>query len=217
VLGPTFYVINWFGVVVQWCGLEWAEKVIELDGERPDPLLRYVADGVVASGLQQMFDRPPWVGLFPDVWDVEQNIAQGAFIYAGLPLRCLRAQGRTPAWTRTWTRVLRDTEGTTTWHVSGWGKEPEKLAAPNPVLWSVRLTYPAGQANELVIVGAAAPKRVRVDGETLERADAGITPTTADTAVAHTGVGWRYINEKKALIVRFVSPQSGAAEVRLEW
>src|SRR5690606_33667422 len=31
VMGPTFYVINWFGVVVQWCGLEWALKVIELD------------------------------------------------------------------------------------------------------------------------------------------------------------------------------------------
>ncbi|MEP0841725.1 MAG: hypothetical protein HRF43_03325, partial [Phycisphaerae bacterium] len=124
VLGPTCYVVNWFGVVVQWCGLEWAQHVIELDADRPDPLLRKIADGVLASGLQQMFDKPPWVGLYPDVWDVEHNTAQGAFIFPRFQLRCLQAQRRAPVWTRTWTRILRSDDGKTRWHVSGWGPEP---------------------------------------------------------------------------------------------
>lgn len=216
VLGPTFYVINWFGVVVQWCGLEWAEKVIELDAERSDPLLRYVADGVVASGLQQMFDQPPWVGLYPDVWNVEQNLAQGAFIYAGLPLRCLRAQGRTPPWTQTWTRVLHEMNGTMTWHVSGWGKMYWDLPDPSTVSWTAKLEYPAGQANELVIAGAAAPKRVRVDGEELRRADVPATSPPADTIAAQTP-GWRYLSERKVVVVRFISPAGGKAEIRIEW
>jgi hypothetical protein len=160
---------------------------------------------VVASGLQQMFDKPPWVGLYPDVWDIQQNVAQGAFIYAGLPLRCLRAQGRTPAWTVPWTRVLRDREGSTRWHVSGWGTPPEEFAGPNAVAWSVRLSFPPGQANELMIAGAAMPKRVRVDGEVMEKTDAA------------SGAGWRYGREREAVMVRFVSPRSGEAEVRVEW
>lgn len=218
VMGPTFYVINWFGVVVQWCGLEWAEKVITLDADAPDPLLRYIADGVVNSGFQQMFDRPPWVGLYPDVWDIEHNLAQGAFIYATLPLRCLKAQGRAPLLATTWTRVLQTATGGPPWHVSGWGTPPEQIPPPNHVTWSVRLAYPAGQANELLIVGAPKPKRVRIEDVMLEeRAGENAAPATADTAVAHTTAGWRYVGEKKAISIRIISPPAGEATVRIEW
>jgi hypothetical protein len=218
VLGPTFYVVNWFGVVVQWCGLEWAQHVIELDADSPDPLLRYIADGVVGSGLQQMFDKPPWAGLYPDVWDIQQNTAQGAFIYAGLPLRCLRAQGRVPPWTKTWTRVLRDELGRMQWHVSGWGSPPQQLPAPNPVVWSVRLAYPPGQPNELLIAGVPAPRRVRIGDAILEAPTPATSPSpTADTAVAHAGAAWRCVSEKDAVVIRFTSPREGETDVRVEW
>lgn len=208
VMGPTFYVVNWFGVIVQWCGMEWAQKVIDLDADRPDPLLRYIADGVVLSGLQQMFDKPPWVGLYPDVWNLEQNLACGAFIYSGIPLRCLQAQGRVPQWTRTWTRILTSDNGRLRWHVSGWGKAPD-LRPPNATAWSVRLTYPAGQATELLIAGTEAPSHVLIDGDVLERYPAVPPPAKP---------GWQYIADKRVLVVRFNMPAKlDSAEVRIQW
>ena len=54
---------NWYGVIVQWVGLEWADQVIRLDAIRHDPLLRYIADGVVASGL----DRAGVLTMFIDI------------------------------------------------------------------------------------------------------------------------------------------------------
>ena len=40
VFGTSFYVVSWFGNAVQWCGVEWAEKVLLFCKERPDPLLQ---------------------------------------------------------------------------------------------------------------------------------------------------------------------------------
>jgi hypothetical protein len=202
VLGPTFYVANWFGVVVQWCGLEWAQHVIELDADRPDPLLRKIADGVVASGLQQMFDKPPWVGLYPDVWNVEQNVAQGSLIYAGLPLRCLQAQGHAPMWTRSWTRVLRSADGQLRWHVSGWGSAP-LLAAPTLPNWSATLVYLAGQPCELLIAGVGEPKQIMLGEEV-------ITNESGPTR-------WQYGKENRALAIRFITPDTGQATLHVTW
>jgi hypothetical protein len=208
VLGPTFYVINWFGVVVQWCGLEWAWKVIELDEDRPDPLLRYVADGVVASGLQQLFDRPPWVGLYPDVWDTQGNIAHGAFICAMLPMNCLRAQGRLPRWAKVWTRVLRGGKGTRRWHVSGWGK-PISLPPPgNDPSWTATLAFPSGQPNELILAGVEQPERVQVDRDLLDR----VAPGAKAEAEGH----WRYDPDRRAVVIRFRQP-APRSNVRISW
>ncbi len=187
VLGPTFYVINWYGVIVQWCGLEWAWKVIELDHERSDPLLRYVADGVVLSGLQQMFDKPPWVGLYPDVWDTQLNRAYGAFICSVIPMHCLEAQGRLPPWTEPWTRVLRN--GDQRWHVSGWGR-PVKLAEPDTT-WTATIEFLEDQPNELLIAGVEGPRSVRLDDKLLAP-----QPSPGTT-------GWKYDSDRRALLVRF--------------
>ena len=197
VMGTSCYVVNWFGVIVQWCGLEWAEKVIQLDQDRPDPLLRYIADGVVLSGLQQVLDRPPWVGLYPDWWNLEKNIASGALINAMLPMHCLQAQQAIPNWTRPWTRVLRDAEKKRRWHVSGWGR-PVRLPPPNgPRPWSPMIEYPPGQPNELIITGVDRPLRVKVADERLTELDADATPQQA---------GWRYSDEYRAVFLRFVQP-----------
>jgi hypothetical protein len=208
VLGPTFYVVNWFGVVVQWCGLEWAWKVIELDRDSPDWMLRQVADGVVRSGLQQMYDRPPWTGLYPDVWDLQTNRAQGAFICAQLPLACLQAQGHVPPWTKTWTRVVPAYGQRRFWHVSGWG-QPAGLAPPNSLAsWSVSLDYLPGQPNELIIAGPPRPRAVRLDDKTLE--------PFAPAKPNRTAVGWRYDEACPAIMLRFIQP-APQAEIQVEW
>jgi len=206
VFGPTFYVCNWFGVIVQWCGLEWAQHVIELDADRRDPLLRTIADGVAASGLQQMFDRPPWIGLYPDVWETRHNRALGAFINPRLLMRCLQAQGRLPAWTVPWTRILRDDPGKQRWHVSGWGK-PIALDAPvRTGSWSAQVDFLPGQPNELMVVGAAPPARVSVAGRELELHH-------GPTLTGHHS-GWWYDPDHRAVLVRFVQPDLRALEGR---
>lgn len=206
VLGPTFYVVNWFGVLVQWCGLEWAQKVIELDADRPDSLLRQVADGVVLSGLQQMMDREPWTGLYPDAWLLEQNIAQPALIYPGLILACRQAQGRLPSWSKPWYRVLRDQAGQQ-WHLSGWG-EPVELGDPGAADWSAAVTFLTGQPNELVLAGVdKPPDRVVVSGggqEELNRRQ------TLDQP------GWTFDPAKRAIFIRFVHVER-TARVQIDW
>jgi hypothetical protein len=207
VLGPTFYVVNWFGVVVQWCGLEWAQKVIELDAFHPDPLLRYIAEGVVASGRQQMFDKPPWTGLYPDVWDTQANIAHGALIYAGLPLACLQAQGRAPRWAVPWTRVIQDDFLRLTWHVSGWGPVPV-LEPPGRLDWEVTLQYPEGQPNELLLTPVDEPTRVLVGETALEEFQPAEKPLHVP--------GWQYLPGRRALSIRFCQP-APSTNVRVLW
>ncbi|HOW73441.1 MAG TPA: hypothetical protein PKY77_22810 [Phycisphaerae bacterium] len=209
VLGPSFYAINWFGVIVQWCGLEWAAKVIELDRDRPDPLLRVIAEGVVGSGWQQTFDREPWVGLYPDVWDLQANRAQGALISAQLPLACLKAQGCLPRWTDPWTRVVPDGWGRNRWHVSGWGSPPD-LRAPHPdSFWAVSLDFPPGQPNELVIARVSRPERVHVGGRLLDARVSAVGRGEQEP-------GWAYHAALQALVIRFIQP-APKTEVLVQW
>ncbi len=207
VLGPTFYVVNWFGVLVQWCGLEWAQHVIELDACRPDPLLRYVADGVVLSGLQQMLDKEPWVGLYPDSWHLQTNNAYPALIYPGLLMRCLQAQGRLPCWSEPWTRVVRDDVGQRRWHVSSWGKPVE---VQQPVLggpWLVKAAFPSGQQNELLVANVDRPLSVRVGLDLLAPIESDAAPAT---------LGWRYDAQRRAVVARFAQTFP-VVEVQVTW
>lgn len=224
VLGPTFYVHGWFGVPVQWCGLEWAWKVLDLLKDRPDPLLQAVADGVIASGFQQTFDKPPWVGLYPDSWDLALNRAQGALLSAHLTLQCLQSQERVPLWTRTWTRVVRSAgilpaaspagdasappDGLR-WHISGWGPVPE-LTPPlaRPLRWSVTLRYPRGQLNELLLAHADKPRRVSVEDDALDELRTPPPPGLPE--------GWSYDAAQRVIVVRFRQP-APVARLRFSW
>lgn len=208
VLGPTFYMINWYGVIVQWCGLEWAWKVIELNRDLPDPLLKYIADGVVLSGQQQTFDRSPWTGLYPDVWDLQTNAAQGAFISAMLPMTCMQAQGRLPAWSKSWTRVLAAREGGQRWHVSGWGR-PVELTSPHAeTVWSAVVEYLSGEPNELVLAPVLKPHRIHVEEEPLEN--------RPSDQVGSTVPGWYYEPGVSAVVMRFIQKQMNT-RVRIDW
>jgi hypothetical protein len=205
VLGPSFYAVNWFGVLVQWCGLDWAEAIIELDERRPDPLLRYIADGVVLSGMQQMADKPPWIGLFPDSWLLDRNISQVPLIYPGNLLKCRQAQGRLPRWSEPWTRVLRDETGERQWHVSGWGR-PIELGQPGLGPWIATIRFLPGQPNELVLAGVPKPRLVLLGNELL--------PTRDESHSSQPG--WHYDPARRILLARF---QQSEKDVRLkvEW
>jgi hypothetical protein len=207
VFGTSVYTVSWFGVLVQWCGLEWAQKVIALDEDWPDPTLRYIADGVIASGFQQMMDREPWVGLLPDGYHLEINVALPALIYSGHYLKCLRAQDRVPAWEPSWSEVLRNDTGLT-WHVSGWGS-PEELASPSHVLpWEATLSFVCNETNELLIVGIDEPQRLLIDGNELPR-----VKQLSDTAGR---IGWHYERSRHVLLARFIH-ETEPAHVRIHF
>lgn len=208
VLGPTFYVHNWFGVLVQWCGLEWALKVIELDRVRPDLLLRSIADGVVASGFQQTLDRPPWVGLYPDSWDLQANRAQPAYISSTLSLECLRAAGRMPPWTESWTRVVVDEGGQRRWHVTGWGR-PVTVPPPQAGSWSAVVAFPRGQPNELIVANVEAPRLIRVGNDLLQHLE---KPEPRNVR----GSGWWYYPEQRALVMHFTQADEHTP-MKIEW
>jgi len=209
VLGPTFYVISWLGVPVQWCGLEWAWHVIELEAHRPDPLLRYIADGVVRSGLQQMLDRPPWTGLYPDSWNLLTNTAHVALIHPWLIHRCLEAQGRLPRWDEPWTEVRCDPAAGRRWHVSGWGR-PVSLDDPTGTgPWSAVVEHIAGEPNELLLAGIRPPRRLRVEGQNLD-------PLGDDLGPGPGREGWCYDPVRRLLLTRFRQPRRQAC-ITVEW
>jgi hypothetical protein len=170
------------------------------------PLVRHIADGVLASGLQQTFDCPPWVGLYPDVWDTQQNIAHGAFICAMLPTRCLQAQGRIPDATLPWTRVMIATPARQPWHVSGWGKPISMDPPVKGGAWTVKVSFIEDQPNELVVARAPKPRAVLRGTEVLAEVD----------DPARSGSGWRYDEELQTLLVRFVH-ESRVETLRVDW
>jgi len=189
VMGTSYYVVNWFGVVVQWCGLEWACKVLELTDIQPDPLLRRVAKGVLLSGRQQMFDKEPMVGLYPDIWPLITNRPGGALICCDWIVRGLRAERAIPSWPTTWTRVVR--AGRKRVHVSGWG-DPKRCTRTGKVL-RVEVDFAPHKPNELLVVRDVRPKAVRVAGRDLPEGDG--------------ANAWRYRPGAKALLVRFEQPE----------
>jgi len=173
VFGTSFYVARWYGHPVQWCGLVWANAVLDLvnahakdmDGNTAD-LLRQAALGVLASARWQQLDKPPYAGLLPDSWLLETNVACPALIG---PMRiedALLAAEQRPDWRSLSTRMVREA-GRAALHVTSYGE----LGPPQWDGGRLRFTarYLAGQNYEIAISGAAAgPRAVRADGRAVE-------------------------------------------------
>ena len=171
VLGTSFYVVRWYGHPVQWCGLVWAEAVLDLlnaHGERMDvetaALLRKVALGVLNSARWQQLDKPPYAGLLPDSWLLESNTAFPAMIG---PMRIhdtLLAAERQPSWRSLNTRMVGDL------HITSYAQTTEphfKDSRPSGDL-RFKATYLAGQPYEIAVSGCTAPNVVHVDGQVVE-------------------------------------------------
>ncbi len=87
VFGTSFYAVPWYGHPVQWCGLVWAEATLQLCNRHGDEIdattarvLRTAAQGVLTSARWQQLDMPPYTGLLPDSWHLEDNTAFAAMI-----------------------------------------------------------------------------------------------------------------------------------------
>lgn len=102
VFGVTFHdVQSWFGVIVQWNGLVYADALFRLARYRPasGPAdWHRLAEGITRHGMQEQMREGPHVGMYPDAfspvrgdeeytwWLNPQLIGLNTFPLAGLPL-----------------------------------------------------------------------------------------------------------------------------------
>lgn len=166
VFGTSFYTATWFGNIVQWCGLRWAEDVLRARDLMDDPLLTDVARGVIASGCQQTFDKPPVLGCIPDAWQLQGNTAFPPYIGPSLVENPLRLLTDHPSYCDIRTQVVRGAD--TRAHVSTWDTVTEPQLADGWLRWRQRYLVAAGA--ETFVAGLPTPTVVIVDGTTLPSA-----------------------------------------------
>lgn len=70
VFGATFYTGSWFGVPVQWCGLDYANTLLRLARFDDSLPWRHFAEMVVISGINQLSTRENDFGLYTDNWNM---------------------------------------------------------------------------------------------------------------------------------------------------
>jgi hypothetical protein len=189
VFGTTFYRLSWFGTVVQWCGMRWAETAYRLLDYKEDPLLRVVAQGVLFSGCHQTFDRDLITGLLPDVWRLEDNMIMGAFIGPSAVEPALRAHLRSPDVSQVRTEVFLD--GIRRFHVNVRGGVEKPRLEAGALYWDER--YPADQACETVVAGVTeAPLTVTAGGRELDWVN----------NLDESGEGWQFMADRQCLYLR---------------
>ena len=85
VFGSTAWVGPWFGRPVQWCGLVYGEALYELAALDPTGPWRQIADGIAASGTQEMFPPTDTIrqGCLPDFYLLQEQVSDGPAINPG--------------------------------------------------------------------------------------------------------------------------------------
>lgn len=202
VMGTTFYVISWFGVPVEWCGLAWANSTRRCTQIRPDRVLNQAADLVFASGTQQQTEKGFLAGTYPDSWNLLTNTANAAFIApdtivdyayslkgeqrAGAVSTIGFSQGAGRAFFNTFARI-------------------EASKADKSAL-EATLKYYAGQDLYSCVSATTEPRRVLVDGLELK-------PTTD---IEKAASGCLYDPANKALHIKYRSDKR-IAKLRIEY
>jgi hypothetical protein len=101
VLGATNWVApNWIGLPVQWCGLVYADGLVQLARLDPCGPWRALAEGIAASGILQTYPQDhPHHGLLPDSFNLSAQSRNPADINPGTlqPLALRLLAGDRPA------------------------------------------------------------------------------------------------------------------------
>ncbi|MBC7320292.1 hypothetical protein H5T89_06575, partial [bacterium] len=80
VFGATFYNYSWFGYPVQWNGLVYAYELLRLAKyDKSFPWDR-IGTGILSSGMHQQITEGIYKGLYPDSWDLINNLPRGPYI-----------------------------------------------------------------------------------------------------------------------------------------
>lgn len=205
VFGTSFYVANWFGTPVQWCGLVWANSARAYTEFRPDPVLQSVADSVFASTAQEQFDKGFAAGTYPDSWNLVSNTVSTAFIAPDQIISYAygRLGEKTPASVST--ASFKGTNGNQSC-LNTFARIEASSYEPADQSLRAKLKLFANQDAYSCITNTSSPARVEVDGTQLARAD--------DLRAAPSG--WFYDAEHNALHVKYRS-QNRVADLKVSW
>jgi len=207
VFGTSLYRVSWFGTLVHFCGLVWADAALEYLRYASDPVLEHAARGVVRVGVNLTLDKPPYAGLLPDGFDLIRRRAQGVLIG---PMRVeapLRRLLDLPPPDALHAALVRTPQGGVV-RILSRGAIRSAVADPGYIQWRQR--YTPGQTCETMLFPAPNPENrslsVRVGRAPLPR----VPDITAVTD------GWGLRNEHRRLEIRITHTRD-IQTVRVQW
>jgi hypothetical protein len=198
VFGASNYTSPWFGRPVMWNGLDYAIGLqglaAELEAAGIPALLdwRRVAEGITVAAAQMQPESGPYLGMYPDAWDVVAGTEAYTWWLTPsyLMQNLLMLQGNDDAQVRTRIIVV----GGQAIHVNTVGRlvsaDAAKRTSQGNAL-TLKLRYHAGETSAVMLSPLkAAPARVEVNGKAIP----------ADAPWSGAAPTWGY--EAEMLVVR---------------
>jgi hypothetical protein len=192
VFGVTFHdVQSWFGVIVQWNGLVYADALFRLARCRPadGPAdWQQIAEGITRHGMQEQMRAGPHLGMYPDAfspvrgdeeytwWLNPQLVGLNTFPLAGLPLDL------DPV-------VLRDEAGAV--HITSGAVVRDATRSEDGSL-TLSLEDQPGASSVTLVAGRGKPARCTCDGE----------PLAEVTDLDAVPQGWQWLAEHPVVAIK---------------
>ncbi|MBU7004508.1 MAG: hypothetical protein HXS50_02990 [Theionarchaea archaeon] len=191
VFGATGYVSPWFGIIVQWNGLDYAYQLLQLS-ELDDTLpWRTFAEGITICGMQMQrvpgMAHEEYLGMYPDAYSALKGDEQYFFDinprFISLCAFGLMGEDQT-----TQTEIL-NVSGHLV-HISALGKVGNSSYGDNALTFDT--TYAEGEISYANVAGVSRPESISINGNQL--------PEAVDLSVVDSG--WLYTSEGN-LILKF--------------
>jgi len=205
IFGATFFTGSWFGRLVQWNGLEYADALLDL--ARYDKTYNWtqVAASIIASGLRQQRTEPEYLGLYPDSWGmIDGSIAWGLMLGPqGLVHALLKLRGRNPDGD---VRLFRSDDRLVSLQTVGQlfdihvgqatGGEVVADLGTIPFDAAFTVRYDLAEHSYAALVGVAPPEAVTVNGQ----------PWPEVVNVEEAEAGWTYSEAIGGVILKLTHP-----------
>lgn len=168
IFGATFFTGSWFGVPVQWNGLDYAAACLDLAPYDPAFPWRQIGEGITISGMNQQSLRDKDYGTYTDNWNLVTDVeCTGCMLAPGGILRnVFRLMG---------TLSAAGVDGVRT--ASGWiavnGPGMVTDAAITNGTLTANLSYFPGESASAAVMPVSKPASVSVDGQTLQYLEKG--------------------------------------------
>ena len=198
VFGATWFTHSWFGVAVQWNGLDYAYALFNL-AEYDDSLpWRKIAEGLTVSGLYQQETSAKYLGLYPDAYNLmdkttsawklsPRQIVRNLFVMMGYPAEPVTA-------------IVR--QGDKKVHLNA--VVPIEKPELSDKLLAFFLNYPTGMDGYVMIAGLDKPGQ-----DAVVKNQQIMSEVTELEAVAE---GWKY-DERYGLL--FMKIKQGSGEISI--
>ncbi len=227
VFGTSFYTHPWFGVPVQWNGLVLAYYLQRLNQHTEDERWSQIAEGITVSAMYQQWEDGELKGTYPDGFYGFCTEGKGPHLNPeDIIVNVYTLRGLDPGIKTT---IVGDV------HLSS-GAKVDALTVTDTGQLSWQLSYAENESSYTLIVGSGrAPQGLRARYQFASSSDDTPTPDSeepsndaeptdglnkyAETEIPATQTlddvesGWLYIEEKDAILVKYLHP---TADVQFE-